>query len=72
MPPDAWQTGGATLWDMNHSQAHDDAARWFGVQPSLPLIDSPTQQEGPFQLFLFINNQEHSALNGAALLSGHA
>jgi hypothetical protein len=70
MPPDAWQTG-ATLWDMNHQQAHDDAARFFNVQPSLSLIDSPTQQAGPFQFFLFINNQEHVALNQAALNLGH-
>jgi hypothetical protein len=69
MPSDAMN--GASLWDMNHQQAHDDAARFFNVQPSLTLIDSTTQQAGPFQWFLFINQQEHSALNGAALKSGH-
>jgi hypothetical protein len=70
MPPDAWQTG-ATLWDMNHQQAHDDAARFFNVQPSLDLVDTPTQQAGPFQWFLFTNSQEHNALNQAAIVSGH-
>ena len=69
MPPDAM--GGASLWDMNHQQAHDDAANFFGVQPSLTLIDSPTQRPGPFQWFLFTNSQEHSALNQAALVLGH-
>jgi len=70
MPPDSM--GGASLWDMNHQQAHDDAANFFGVQPSLTLIDTPTQQPGPFQWFLFTNSQEHSALNQAALRLGHA
>ena len=69
MPPGAM--GGASLWDMNHQQAHDDAANFFGVQPSLTLIDSPTQRPGPFQWFLFTNSQEHVALNQAALLSGY-
>jgi hypothetical protein len=69
MPPDSM--GGASLWDMNHQQAHDDAANFFGVQPSLTLIDSPTQRPGPFQWFLFTNSQEHVALNQAALLSGY-
>ena len=69
MPPGAM--GGASLWDMNHQQAHDDAANTFGVQPSLTLIDSPTQRPGPFQWFLFTNSQEHVALNQAALLSGY-
>jgi hypothetical protein len=69
MPPDS--PGGASLWDMNHQQAHDDAANFFGVQPSLTLIDSPTQRPGPFQWFLFTNSQEHSALNQAALVLGH-
>jgi hypothetical protein len=41
------------------------------VQPSLTLIDSPTQQSGPLQWFLFINSQEHNALNQAAIVSGH-
>jgi hypothetical protein len=67
MPPASM--GGASLWDMNHQQAHDDAANFFGVQPSLTLIDSPTQLPGPFQWFLFTNSQEHSALNQAALIS---
>jgi hypothetical protein len=71
MPPDAWQTGGATLWDMNHQQAHDDAANWFNVQPSLGLVDNPTQQQGPFQWFLFTNSQEHNALSLAAMRSGY-
>jgi hypothetical protein len=70
MPPDALQTS-ASLWDMNHQQAHDDAAGYFNVQPSLALIDSPTQRPGPFQWFLFTNSQEHSALTQAALLSGY-
>jgi hypothetical protein len=69
MPGDAMN--GASLWDMNHQQAHDDAARFFNVQPSLTLIDSTTQQAGPFQWFLFINSQEHNALNQAAIISGH-
>jgi hypothetical protein len=69
MPSDAMN--GASLWDMNHQQAHDDAANWFGVQPSLTLIDSTTQQQGPFQWFLFTNSQEHNALNQAALFFGH-
>ena len=69
MPPGSM--GGASLWDLNHNQAHDDAANYFGVQPSLPLIDSPSQLPAPFAWFLFVNAQEHSALNGAALLSGH-
>ena len=69
MPPGSM--GGASLWDMNHAQAHDDAANYFGVHPSLALIDSPTQRPAPFQWFLFVNAQEHSALNGAALLSGY-
>jgi hypothetical protein len=70
IPPDTW-TSSTSLWDMNHQQAHDDAANWFGVQPSLTLIDSPTQQSGPLQWFLFINSQEHNALNQAAIVSGH-
>ena len=70
MPPGAM--GGASLWDMNHQQAHDDAANTFGVQPSLTLIDSPTQRPGPFQWFLFTNSQEHVALNQAAIILGHA
>ena len=69
MPPGSM--GGASLWDMNHRQAHDDAANFFNVQPSLTLIDSPTQQPGPFQWFLFTNSQEHVALNQAALLSAY-
>jgi len=69
MPSDAMN--GASLWDMNHQQAHDDAANFFGVQPSLTLIDSPTQRAGPFQWFLFTNSQEHNALNQAALAFGH-
>jgi hypothetical protein len=69
MPPGSM--GGASLWDMNHQQSHDDAANFFGVQPSLTLIDSPTQRPGPFQWFLFTNSQEHVALNQAALLSGY-
>lgn len=69
MPPDGMT--GATLWDQNHNQAHDDAANYFGVQPSLPLVDSPNQRPDAFQVYLFINAQEHSALSGAALLSGH-
>jgi hypothetical protein len=70
MPPGAMD--GASLWDMNHQQAHDDAAHFFNVQPSLTLIDSPTQRPGPFQWFLFTNSQEHNALNQAALNLGHA
>ena len=70
MPPDAMT--GSTLWDMNHQQAHDDAANYFGVQPSLTLIDSPNQQPAPFQWYLFTNSQEHNALNQAAILLGHA
>lgn len=62
--------GGADMWSMNHQQAHDDAANWFGVQPSLTLIDTPTQDAGPFQWFLFTNSQEHNALSLAALNSG--
>jgi hypothetical protein len=69
MPSDAMN--GASLWDMNHQQAHDDAAAWFNVQPSLTLIDSTTQQNGPFQWFLFTNSQEHNALNLAAIRSGY-
>jgi hypothetical protein len=70
MPPDALDNP-ATLWDLNHNQAHDDAASYFGVQPSLPLVDTRTQQRGPFQIFLFVNHQEHVALTGAALLRGY-
>jgi|HubBroStandDraft_3_1064219.scaffolds.fasta_scaffold144237_2 hypothetical protein len=70
IPPDTW-TSSTSLWDMNHQQAHDDAANWFGVQPSLTLIDSPTQQSGPLQWFLFINSQEHNALSLAAMRSGY-
>ena len=69
MPPDSM--GGASLWDMNHQMAHDDAGHYFGVEPSLQLIDSPTQQPGAFQWFLFANSQEHNALSQAALLSGY-
>lgn len=64
MPPDGMT--GATLWSMNHSQAHDDAARFFG-QPSLPLIDAPNQRPDAFQMYLFVNHAEHIALAGAAL-----
>lgn len=71
MPPDTLDNP-ASLWDMNHQQAHDDAANFFGVQPSLTLIDTPTQEAGPFRWFLFTNSQEHSALNQAAILLGHA
>jgi hypothetical protein len=69
MPNDAMN--GASAWDMNHQQAHDDAANWFNVQPSLPLIDSTAQNNGPFQWFLFTNSQEHNALSLAALQSGY-
>ena len=69
MPSDAMN--GASLWDMNHQQAHDDAASAFNVQPSLTLIDSTSQLAGPFQWFLFTNSQEHNALNQAALAFGH-
>jgi hypothetical protein len=69
MPPDGMT--GATLWSMAHQQAHDDAANYFAVQPSLPLIDAPPEQAGPFQVFLFTNATEHAALAGAALASGH-
>lgn len=69
VPADAMT--GSTLWDQNHQQAHDDAATYFAVQPSLTLVDSPNQRPGPFAWFLFVNAQEHSALNGAALLLGH-
>jgi hypothetical protein len=69
MPPGAM--GGASLWDMNHQQAHDDAANWFNVQPSLGLVDNPTQQQGPFRWFLFTNSQEHNALSLAAMRSGY-
>lgn len=62
--------GGSELWSMNHQQAHDDAARYFNVQPSLTLIDTPAQDAGPFQWFLFTNSQEHNALSLAALRSG--
>lgn len=68
MPPGSMT--GADMWSLNHQQAHDDAARWFGVQPSLQLIDSTTQSQGPFQWFLFTNSQEHNALSLAALRSG--
>ena len=71
MPPDAL-TASASLWDMNHQQAHDDAANYFNVQPSLTLVDTPTQRQAPFQWFLFTNSQEHNALNQAAILLGHA
>jgi hypothetical protein len=71
MPPDALSTP-ASLWDMNHQQAHDDAANYFNVQPSLTLIDTPTQRQAPFQWFLFTNSREHNALNQAAILLGHA
>ena len=70
VPPDAMT--GSTLWDMNHQQAHDDAANVFGVQPSLTLVDSPNQRADAFQWFLFTNSQEHNALNRAALIIGHA
>lgn len=70
MPPGSM--GGNSLWDMNHQQAHDDAANYFNVQPSLTLVDTPTQRPGPFQWFLFTNSQEHNALNQAAILLGHA
>jgi len=70
MPPDALSTP-ASLWDMNHQQAHDDAANYFNVQPSLTLIDTPTQRQAPFQWYLFTNEREHSALTEAALKSGH-
>ena len=64
--------GGSDMWSMNHQQAHDDAANWFDVQPSLQLIDTPAQATGPFQWFLFSNSQEHNALSLAALNSAFA
>lgn len=63
--------GGADMWSLNHQQAHDDASNWFDVKPSLTLIDTPTQQPGPFQWFLFTNQAEHVALNQAAINLGH-
>ena len=57
---------GAGQWDMVHQQAHDDAAAWYSVQPSLPLVDTQ-QSEGSQQQWLFVNSQEHIALSGAAL-----
>lgn len=71
MPPDALDNP-ATLWSMNHQQAHDDAANYFNVQPSLTLVDTPTQRQAPFQWYLFTNSREHNALNQAAILLGHA
>jgi hypothetical protein len=68
MPLDAMN--GASNWDLVHQQAHDDAAGFFNVQPSLPLIDSSTEVHGQFQTWLFINSQEHDALNLAALRTG--
>lgn len=62
--------GGAELWSFDHQQAHDDAANWFDVKPSLQLVDTPAQAAGPFQWFLFSNSQEHNALSLAAMRSG--
>lgn len=69
-PVPASGMGGSDLWSMNHQQAHDDASNYFGVKPSLTLIDTPTQAAGPWQWFLFTNSQEHNALSLAALRSG--
>lgn len=62
--------GGADMWSMNHQQAHDDAAAWYNVKPSIQLIDSTTLTPGPLNWFLFINSQEHAALSLAALKQG--
>jgi hypothetical protein len=64
--------GGSEMWSLNHQQAHDDAANYYSVQPSLQLVDTPSQDTGPWQWFLFTNSQEHNALSLAALRSGFA
>lgn len=57
---------GAGNWAQDHQQAHDDAALWFNVQPSLPLVDT-TASAGSLQTWLFTNLTEHDQLSGAAL-----
>lgn len=68
IPPTA--LNGTDNWDQNHAQAHDDAAAWYNVQPSLILVDVNQQDAGQFQMWQFINHQEHVALATAALASG--
>ena len=58
--------GAPDLWSLDHQQAHDDAADYFGVQPSLPLPDETTGDPR----WTFVNDQEHQALATAALKSG--
>jgi hypothetical protein len=57
---------GAGNWALDHQQAHDDAALWFNVQPSLPLVDTQASA-GSLQTWLFTNSTEHDQLSGAAL-----
>ena len=54
----------ASNWNQVHQTAHDAAAVWYGVQPSLQLIDETAG--GPF--WTFINDQEHRALATAQLI----
>lgn len=60
---------GTDNWDMNHQQAHDDAARWFSVQPSLPLVDTDQRNASAFSMWQFFNQTEHAALTRAAFAS---
>ena len=58
--------GAPDLWSLDHQQAHDDAAAYYGVEQSLPLPDETTGD--PF--WTFVNDQEHQALATAALNQG--
>lgn len=65
IPPTA--LNGTDNWDMNHQQAHDDAANWYSVQPSLQLTDTDQRDPGAFSWWQFTNLQEHNALSVKAL-----
>lgn len=55
-------------WNQWHQQAHDDAASYYGVSPSLP---NPLIQGTPSdQWWLFTNSWEHVALDEALLSQG--
>ena len=55
-------------WNQWHQQAHDDAAVYYGVAPSLPNRLGQGSQD--FEWWLFTNSWEHVALDAALLNQG--
>lgn len=61
------QAGG---WQTRHQIAHDDAADYYSVHPSLIFAGNPRPEAGPTPWTQFSNHQEHVALNRAAGIRG--